>query len=131
MFEYYETNYGIKFIFQGFIQLDELRRSSQEVGQLMRRLKKGFGILCDMRGMSVLPPEARELMKRNMERAKHAGSGRSAVIVDDVITAIQFKRLARDAGISETMRQIDASSALDCERVAVDWIASGIEPDKE
>lgn len=129
MYESHETTYGVKFIFQGFVQLEELRRSSQETGQLMKRLQKGFGVLLDTRGMYTLPPEARELMKRNIERAKRAGMGRLAQIVDDSVTAMQFNRLARETGISGTSRQIDASSVPDCERVALDWIVEGIEPD--
>jgi len=129
MYEWHETEYGIKFIYQGFVQKDELRRCAQEVGRLTR-LNKGFSFLVDMRGMYALPREASELMKRNMVRSRQAGLGRSAYIVDDAVTAMQFKRLAKEAGISDTTRQIDASSVSDCERVAVDWIVRGIDPDK-
>jgi hypothetical protein len=131
MYELRETEYGVKFIFKGFMEKAELQRWTQEVGQVRKKLAKGFCVLHDMRGMYPLPPEARELMKRNMELAKQAGLGRSAQIVDDAIAAIQFKRLAKEVGISDTMRQIDASSVPDCERVAIDWIVKGIDPDKK
>ncbi len=68
-------------------------------------------------------------MKLNMVKAKQAGLGRSAQIVDDSITAMQFQRLAKEVGISETTRQIDASLVPNCEGVAVDWIVKGIDPD--
>lgn len=130
MYESHETEYGVKFIFQGFVQKDELQRASREAARLMTKLQKGFGVLQDMRGMSVLPQDARELMKRNMERAKRAGMGRSALVVDDAITAMQFKRLAREVGISDTTRQIVATSVPNCERAAIDWIVKGIDPEK-
>jgi hypothetical protein len=123
------TEYGVKFVFKGFMEKDELRRWAQEVGQAVKKLGKGFCVIHDMRGMNPLPPEARELMKLNMVKAKQAGLGRSAQIVDDAITAMQFQRLAKEVGISETTRQIDASLVPNCEGVAVDWIVKGIDPD--
>ncbi len=130
MYELHQTEYGLKFIFKGFMEKDELQRWAQEVGHVTKKLAKGFCVLHDMRGMYPLPPEARELMKRNMERAKQAGLGRSAQIVDDAIAAIQFQRLAKEVGIADSTRQIDASSVSDCERVAIDWIVKGIDPNK-
>ena len=130
MYEFHQTVWGIRIVFHGFLQPDELKRWSKEVAEVARKFKSGFGVLHDMRGMHPLPPEARELMKTNMMRAKQAGLARSAQIVDDFITAMQFKRLAKEIGISDTMRQIDASSVSDCERVATDWIVKGIDPDK-
>ena len=79
--------------------------------------------------MLTLSPETREVMKRNMEVAKQSGMGRSAQILDDAIITLQFARLAREVGISGTMRQIDASKVPDCERAATDWIVKGIDPD--
>ena len=128
MYEVHLTEYGVKFVFKGFMEKDELRRWAQEVGQAVKKLGKGCWVLHDMRGMNPLPPEARELMKLNIVQAKQAGLGRSAQIVDDAITAMQFQRLAREVGISETTRQIDASLVPDCEKVAIDWIVKGIDP---
>jgi hypothetical protein len=131
MYESHETIYGGQIRFPGLHPARRVATFLSGSGQLMRRLQKSFGILMDMRGMYPLPPEAAKLMKRNMERAKRAGMGRSAQIVDDAITAMQFKRLAREVGISDTTLPIDSSSVSDCERVAVDWIVEGIELDKQ
>jgi hypothetical protein len=94
------------------------------------RLRKGFGVLHDMRGMSTLPPEARKVMKRIMEMSKQRGEGRSAQILDDPIITLQFTRLAKETGISDTMRQFDASKVPDCERAAMNWIVKGIDPNE-
>lgn len=129
MYELVETEYGIRMVTHGFIQNDEVKRMGREAARLVSKQRKGFGVLHDMRGMSTLPPEARAVMKLNMEAAKNAGMGRSAQILDDPVTTLQFNRLAREVGIDDTMRQIDASKTKDCERAAVDWIVKGIEPD--
>lgn len=130
MYKIEQTEYGLKMVFQGFIDKEELKRCHREVAQLVPKLKKGFSILHDMRGMKTLPADARELQKRSMENAKKAGFGKSTQIADNVIAAMQFKRLSKEAGISDTTRQIDASSVSDCEKVAIDWLVKGIDPDK-
>ncbi len=129
MYEISETKYGLRIVMQGFLGKDELKTMSREAGRVVKKMKKDFGVLHDMRGMLTLPAEAREIMKLNMESAKQAGMGRSAQILDDAIITLQFKRLAREVEISDTMRQIDAGNVPDCERVAMDWIVKGIDPD--
>jgi hypothetical protein len=129
MYELHETEYGLRIVTQGLIAKDEIQRMMQEAGRMVKGLRPGFGVLHDMRGMFALPPEARDLMKRNMETAREAGMGRSAQILDDAITTLQFKRLAKDVGIADTTRQIDASRVADCDRAAIDWIEKGIDPD--
>ncbi len=131
MYQVHQTEYGVKLVFQGFLKEEELRKWSHEVARVTKELTTGFCVLHDMRGMYPLPPEARQVMRQNMELAKRAGMGKSAQIVDDAITAMQFKRLANEVGIAETTRQIDASLVPDCERVAVNWIVKGIDPDKQ
>ncbi len=131
MYKLYQTEYGLRIVTQGLIVKDEMKQMMREAGETVNRLKPGFGVLHDMRGMFTLPPEAREIMKLNMEVAKRAGMGRSAQILDDAITTLQFKRLAKDAGISDTTRQIDASSVPDCDRAAIEWIVRGIDPNAE
>lgn len=126
--EVYETEYGIRIVTKGIIDENVLISMGKEVSRVLAKLKKGFGVLHDMRGMLTLSPETREVMKQYMEVSKQSGMGRSAQILDDAIIALQFTRLAREVGISDTMRQIDASKVPDCEGAATDWIVKGIDP---
>ena len=130
MYKIEKTEYGLKLVFQGFIRKEELERCHREIAKIVPTLEKGFCVLHDMRGMKTLPADARELQKRSMENAKKAGHGKSAQIVDNALAALQFRRLASEAGISDTARQIDASSVSDCEKMAIDWLVKGIDPDK-
>ena len=129
MYTLEQTGYGVKIVFQGFIEKKELKRCHREVGELVQKFKNGFGLLHDMRGMKTLPADAREIQKRSMENAKKAGLLRAAQIVDSAVSAMQFKRLSKESDISDTTRQIDASSVSGCEQVAVDWIVKGIDPE--
>jgi hypothetical protein len=126
--EIHETEYGIRIVTNGLLSKEDLKRMGREAGQIVPRLRKGFGVLHEMRGMFTLPPDAREVMKRNMEVAKQSGMGRSAQILDNAVVTLQFSRLAKEIGISDTMRQFDSSKAPDCERAAIDWIVKGIDP---
>ncbi|MGB9500437.1 MAG: hypothetical protein ACKVE4_12015 [Dissulfuribacterales bacterium] len=43
---------------------------------------------------------------------------------------MQFQCIGKETGIYEWERYIDVSSSPDWERIAVDWISKGIDPDK-
>jgi hypothetical protein len=88
--EVYETEYGIRIVTNGFLNKDDLKRMGREAGRIVPRLRKGFGVLHEMRGMSTLSPEAREVMKQNMKVAQKSGMGRSAQILDDAVVTLQF-----------------------------------------
>ena len=124
------TSYGFKIRFEGYIEKDELKSWAKEAATILKEQKPGFGVLHDMRGMAPLPVDAGEFMKRNQALAKDAGLSRSAQILDDPITKMQFKRLARDIELFHDMRQIDASRTPNWEQVAINWIVDGVEPEE-
>ncbi|MFH1112883.1 MAG: hypothetical protein V1792_03095 [Pseudomonadota bacterium] len=130
MYDVSRTDYGVRIVAEGFVGKDELKNMMREASKVTSRLEKGFGLLFDARGMFALPPEAAEVLKHSMATAKRNGMGRSAQILEDAINTLQFGRLAREAGISDTMRQVDPDGFPDCERAAVDWIVKGIDPGK-
>ena len=55
---------------------------------------------------------------------------RSVVILDNVITTMQFKRIAQETGIYQWERYIDASSTGNWQKAGEDWIVKGIDMDK-
>ena len=110
------TSYGFEIRFEGYIEKDELKRWAKEAATILKDQKPGFGVLHDMRGMAPLPVDA--------------GLGRSAQILDDPITKMQFKRLAKDIELFHDMRQIDASRTPNWEQVAINWIVDGVEPEE-
>jgi len=122
------TDYGIKFTFSGFVDEQEMQRWAEEVSEKTKSLPKGFGLLLDMRGLQPLPREAWAVMEKAQHRAIKAGMARAAQIVDDPITSMQFRRFARQTGISDRERQINPSSVPDWEKVAIDWLIRGIDP---
>jgi hypothetical protein len=128
MYKIEKTDYGVKFTFSGFVDEEEMKRWAEEVAEETKSLSKGFCVFMDMRGMKPLPRDAWLVMQKAQERAIKAGMARSVQVVDDPITSMQFKRFARNTGISDRERQIDASSALEWKKMAMDWLIRGIEP---
>jgi hypothetical protein len=43
---------------------------------------------------------------------------------------MQFRRIGKETGIYEWERYIDASSVADWEKIGIDWLSKGIDPDK-
>ncbi len=52
------------------------------------------------------------LMEEGQKEYKERGMTRSVVILDSAIMAMQFKRLAKDTGIYQWERYIDASTII-------------------
>ncbi len=128
MYKIEETVYGFKLTFSGFITKAELKDWAKEAGEVVRKQKKGFGVLVDMRGMAAFPADARQYYVRNAEKCKEAGMTRSAHILDDPVIALQFSRICKEVGIFQDTRMIDANSVQNCEAVATNWLAKGIDP---
>lgn len=128
MYKIEKTDYGIKLTFSGFVNAEELTRWAQEVGEVSKPMQKGYCVLLDLRGMAPLSPEACDVMSKVQRRAIKAGMARAALILDNPITSMQFKRLGRQLPIGQIERYIDSTSTPNCEKVATDWLRKGIDP---
>jgi hypothetical protein len=67
-------------------------------------------------------------MVRGQSMYRGRGMQRSCVILDDAITTIQFRRLAKRSGIYKYERYIDASTHKDWLQVARKWVECGLPP---
>lgn len=122
--------YGYKLTFGDFIGLDEMNQWVEDSKKTLESAPKEFGIFVDMRTLKPLAQEVRGPMNDGQQLYKKSGMVRSVVIVDNSITKMQFKRIAKDSGIYEWERYIDASEVADWEKVGEDWITNGTDPDK-
>ena len=53
---------------------------------------------------------------------------RNAVVLNSAIASLQARRIAKETGISEWVRYIDSSTEPDWERVAMEWLTAGADP---
>lgn len=89
-----------------------------------------FGVLVDMRGLKLLAGESKVLLLEGQKRFKAAGMVRSALILDSMLLTLQFKSIAKETGIHAGERYFTASTP-EVEERAVEWIVSGVDPDRK
>jgi len=124
-------NYGLKITFSGFIKVAEMAAWVKESEALVPKLPPKFGVLVDMRSLKPLPADTEAEMQKGQKFYKSKGMERSAVILDSVITTMQFNRIAKTTGIYAFERYINAATVANWEEVAVAWIKDGKDPDKK
>jgi hypothetical protein len=130
MYAIEKKGYGFKLTFAGSIAADEMKQWVKESGEELARYRPSFGVFVDMRTLEPLLPVARDVMKKGQRLYKEKGMERSAVIVSNAVTKTQFQRIAKETGIYEWERYIDASSDADFEQTGIMWLTDAVDPDK-
>ncbi|MFY0688699.1 MAG: hypothetical protein JXQ90_16110 [Cyclobacteriaceae bacterium] len=129
MYNIETKNFGVKLTFSGFIQADEMNNWVEDSKKVLPSLGTNFGVFVDLRDLKPLPVDAQAAMEEGQKMYKQAGMLRSVVVLANPITTMQFKRIAKETGIYEWERYIDASAVSNWEQLAQDWIVSGKDPD--
>jgi len=120
--------FGFALTFGGFIRKEEMDSWCTESREQLRGAPNSFSVLIDMRELKPLPADAQEVMVLGQKLYKGAGMQRSAVILNNATTTLQFIRLAKDSGIDAWERYFDASSEPRWEEKSLGWVKSGIDP---
>ncbi|RKG79886.1 hypothetical protein [Corallococcus terminator] len=132
MAENLRTEYGFRMNGSGYITPAEAKAWFEDL-RMKVAVKKGraFGLLVDIRGQKANPPETQEIIKTAMGWLKQNGMARSTVVLDSTVARLMMVRMAKQSGVYEWERYIDASKDPDWEHKAIDWIVNGAEPSKE
>jgi hypothetical protein len=130
MYKIEKKAFGVFLYFEGFIQAAEMGKWVAESKSFAGSLGSSFGVFVDMRNLKPLPPDSQEVMQEGQKLFKEKGMVRSVVVLDNAITTLQFKRIAKETGIYQWERYIDASQNANWQKVGEDWLISGTDPDK-
>ncbi|HEX2957077.1 MAG TPA: hypothetical protein VHO70_09590 [Chitinispirillaceae bacterium] len=130
MYKIEKTDYGAKLTFDGFIRQEEMAKWVTESIQFIHSMPSKFGVLVDMRGLKPLSHDAEMEMQKGQKLYKDKGMERSAVILANSVTTMQFKRIAQETGIYQWERYIDSSKVTSWEEVSKNWITKAVDPDK-
>ena len=130
MYAIEQKEYGFKLTFGETIAADEMERWVLESEEMLARYRPNFSVFVDMRTLDPLLPVARDVMKKGQRLYKEKGMERSVVIVSNAVTKTQFRRIAKETGIYEWERYIDASSDSDFEKTGIKWLTDAIDPDE-
>jgi hypothetical protein len=129
MYSIEKTNYGFKLTFGDFVKAEEMEQWVSESKQALTGQVDPFGVLVDMRTLKPLPPEAQTVMQEGQKLFKEKGLERSVVVVATSLTAMQFKRLAKESGIYEWERYLDEATEPNWEQKGLSWITEAVDPD--
>ena len=128
MYKITKTHYGKKLSFSGYIKLDEMQKWYEESEQMLSHSNGKLGIFVDMRDLHALPQDSKSVYKKGQKLYKSKGLTRAAVILNSAITTMQFINAAKETGVHECSRYIDATTVQDWEKQGLDWIVKGVEP---
>jgi hypothetical protein len=131
MYSIEKKDFGYKLVFGDFIKADEMKKWVEESRKALAAAPKEFGVFVDMRTLRPLPSDSQVSMEEGQKLYKKKGMVRSAVILDSKVITLQFKRIAKETGIYEWERYIDASATPDWEKTGLEWIRDGKDPDKK
>lgn len=123
--------WGFQLTFGDVIDLQEIQQWFAQSKQVLKNAKPRFGVFVDMRALKPLSAEAQLVMQEGQKLYKVSGMVRSVVILASKIVTLQFQRIAKETGIYEWERYIDASTVRNWESQGVAWVRDGIDPDIE
>lgn len=128
MYSIEKAGYGFKLTFGGFIQADEMRAWVEESKKALSAAPANFSVFIDMRTLKPLPKESQPIMGEGQKLFKAKGMQRSVVILNDTITTVQFRRIAKETGIDAWERYIDASKITNWKEAGEAWLTKSQEP---
>lgn len=115
--------------FNGFIQASEMQEWVEASKKELATVNGGFGVFVDMRDLKPLANDVKAVLEEGQKLYKMKGMVRSVVVVNSAMAAMQLKRIARETGIYEWERYVSSDNVADWEKVALDWVEKGIDPD--
>ena len=125
-------DYGFKFTFAGFIKEFEMQEYFDKAEKTLADSGlTEYCVMVDNRDLKPLPPESKAIIDKAQRMFKQGGLIRSVLLLNNPVTTLQFKRIAKETGVYEYERFIDASQTDNYEEVGRAWLTDAIDPDKE
>jgi hypothetical protein len=124
------TEYGLRTTAPGFITPPEAQAWFSDLqAKVAAKRGKSFGLIVDIRGQKANPPETQAIINKAMQWLKQNGLQRSVVVLDSAVARVQIMRIAKETGMYEYERYMDASKDTKWEEKALAWIVHGTDPD--
>lgn len=128
MYKIEQKTSGYLLTFAGNMNAQEMQTWLQESQQALVGAPSSFCVIVDMRTLAPLTPEAQKIMVQGQQLYQQSGMQRSSVVVNNAVTAMQFKRLAQQSGIYQWERYFDGSQPGAFEG-SIAWGRDGVDPD--
>ncbi|MCC6552216.1 MAG: hypothetical protein IT372_04235 [Polyangiaceae bacterium] len=122
--------FGYWLTFGGTIDRAEMSAWVEESRRVLAEAPAAFGAFVDMRTLAPLTDDAQVAMREGQRFYKERGMTRSVVILSSAVLTMQFRRIAKETGIYEWERYINASKEPAWEAVGLRWVIDGVDPDQ-
>ena len=131
MYKFEKQDYGLKLTLSGDLTESEISGLTAELKSLLGSISQPFSILVDAREAITLDQSVIHLLVKCQKIVQAAGRQSAAIVINSPVLKSQGQRITIDSGSTEAVRFIDSSKTEDWEKVAMDWILRGKEPDPE
>ncbi len=131
MYSIEKTPFGYKLTHRGNSSAETTRKWIADIETILEQHEGDFSVLVDMRTFIPVNRDAFAGAQMGIQLAMRKGLKRVAVITANPVLSFQMKRLLGEAGGFEMSRFIDAKTCDDWPQRAIEWLVSGVDPDKQ
>lgn len=131
MYKIEKQKYGLNITITGDLISDEIIGLTHELKTIAGTLTQPFSVLVDARKMMTLDKSVIHLAAECQRVVKECGRQYAAIVINSPVLKSQGERITLDSGSTEAVRFICSAKNADWEKVAMDWILHGIEPDQK
>jgi len=132
MYQLRKAPYGVRINFEETVTAEEMKRFDQDATAMLANLPANFGVLVDERklrpGGIPTGSEAEQILGKVQNKYRVRGMKRSCVILQSASVTMQMERRARESGILNVERYINAKEEPHWETKALAWIEQGKDP---
>lgn len=131
MYKFEKQDYGLKLTLSGDLTETEISGMQVELKSLLGSINRPFSILVDAREVMTLVQSVFHLLSDCQRTAKDAGRQSAAIVIKSPVLKSQGQRITLDSGSTTAVRFICSVKHEDWEKVAMDWMLRGVEPDSQ
>ena len=129
MYKFEKQDYGLKLTLSGDLTETEISGMQVELKSLLGSINRPFSILVDAREVMTLDQSVFHLLAECQRILKDAGRQSAAIVINSPVLKNQGQRITLETGSTEAVRFICSVKYEDWEKVAMDWMLRGVEPD--
>ncbi|MEE8404254.1 MAG: hypothetical protein V3S17_02565 [candidate division Zixibacteria bacterium] len=131
MYKIEKQKYGLKLTLSGDMIESEIVELTDDLKLLLGSITGSFSILIDAREMMTMDKSVVHLAAECQRVVKDGGRQHTAFVLNSPILKDQIKRMSVETSSADAIRYIFADKTDEWEKVAMDWLLHGIEPDQE
>jgi hypothetical protein len=124
------TDFGLEVVLGEPLDRAEAEELLAELTSKLPPPGGSFGVMVDARRARAFSVTTLDVLKRGILLLQEHGMRRRAVIVTSPIVMLQGKRLSRETGTLAWTRYIHTNDHPEWHKAAVNWLVSGLDPDR-